>query len=78
MGAIKNAAAAMAGLVALFALMFLVAAMIRGTSTVAEFVLPYLFNASRVAITVCVFVLLPLSLFKATRAISTWSMLIAS
>ena len=75
MGAIRQAGAV---ILALVAINFVAGFVIEGTTAVAGHVLPFLIGATYIAIVLCVIFLLPLSLFKATRAVSAWGYIIAS
>ena len=78
MEAIKTAGAAILGVTAFVAIIFVAVLLIEGTATASAKVLPFLIRATDIGTVFCVVFLLPLSLFKATRIVSLWGFLIAS
>lgn len=75
MSAIKNAGAALLGLAIFAAIIFLSVLVFKGTAYISVIVLPYLSEIAAIATAICVIVLLPLSLFRVTRAVAFWGFL---
>ena len=78
MQALKGAGIILAVIVGVVALIFLPALYIAGLLWVSKDVLDYLNIAVAIAFAACVFVLLPLSLFRATRKASAYGFYISS
>lgn len=78
MNAVKTAGMVILGLAGFVAFIFAVVLLIHGTLFVAEKVLPYLITATTIATAICIFVFLPLALFRATRPASVWGFYLAS
>jgi hypothetical protein len=78
MEALKAAGSVILGLAVLAALVFVAALFIVGTATVSELALPILDVATAIGVLVCVLVLLPLSIFRATRIVAVWGFFVAS
>jgi len=78
MSTIKNLGWMALGICAIVGLLFLGASLIEGTARVSVIVLPYLSKLAAIGIAICVLILLPLSIFRPTRAISCMGFFIAS
>ena len=78
MEALKAAGGVILGLIGVVALIFVSALFFLGAEKVSEAALPALDDATVIALIICIIILLPLSVFKTTRFISTWGFLIAS
>jgi hypothetical protein len=78
MSAMKNAGAVLLGIAALLAILFLAGFLLEGAAYVSVIVLPYLSKIAVIATAICVIILLPLALFRATRIASFWGFFIAS
>ena len=78
MGALKGAGAILAGIVVFVALVFLTALYIAGLAWVSVNIIGYLIVAATIAFAVCVFVLIPCALFRATRKFSVYGLFISS
>ncbi len=78
MRALQGAGTILAGILVFVAFVFLVALYIAGLAWVSKNVLGYLLIAATIAFAVCVFVLLPCALFRATRKFSAYGLFISS
>jgi uncharacterized protein len=78
MRTLKGAGIILAGIVGAAAFIFLFAAYVFGLLWVSKNVLDYLNIAATIAFATCVFVLLPLSLFRVTRSFSAYGFYISS
>jgi hypothetical protein len=78
MEAIKAAGSVILGLAVLVALVFVGALFVVGAATVSEKALPILNVATVIGMIFCVVILLPLSVFRATRFVAVWGFFIAS
>jgi hypothetical protein len=67
---LKGVLVVVGGFAAFAALSYLAVLMVRGAVWAADKALPWLYSASEIAILVCVFVLLPLCLFKKARPVA--------
>jgi len=76
--ALKAAGSVIGGLTILAALLFLGGVFILGAEMVSEKALPFFETATVLAIVFCAIILLPLSIFRATRIVSVWGFFIAS
>lgn len=78
MSEIKTAGSVLLGLAAFVCLLFLIVFLINETAFIVDKLLPLLITASDVALILCIVILLPLSLFRVTRAAALWGFFIAS
>src|ERR1019366_44455 len=78
MRALKGVGIVLAGIAGAVALVFLAALYIAGLAWVSENVYEYLNIAAIIAFAVCVFILLPCALFRVTRKVSVYGLLISS
>lgn len=78
MSATKAAGAIIFGLAAFIGLFFAVGFLITGTAFIPDEILPYLTTAGVAVLILCIVVLLPLSIFRATRIVSLWGFFVAS
>jgi uncharacterized protein len=78
MRALKGAGIILAGIVGAVAFVFLLAVYILGLLWVSTNVFDYLNAAAVIAVAVCLFVLLPLALFRVTRKFSVYGLYISS
>jgi len=67
-GAGKGIGTFFIGIILLFALMLIPALFIVGGAVLSAFLYPWLLKISAVVLAICIFILLPLSVFKKTRA----------
>jgi hypothetical protein len=78
MEALKAAGSVIGGLAIFAALTFIGVVFIIGADTVSDKALPLFTMATVLATVFCVIILLPLSIFRATRIVSVWGFFIAS
>jgi hypothetical protein len=74
----KNAGAVIAGIAALVVLLFVSLLLLHGLVWVSETLLTYAIDACGVAFAISLFVVLPLAMFRTTRAVSIYGLLVAS